>query len=662
MSKKVFLKFISIILSLVLVVSSSGFTYAEALTTTSEKYLIVKYFNVGQGDCILVYMPNGETMLIDAGFDGNSNLLNPMQHLEAEQINEIDYFVTTHPDKDHIWYAEDIILNHYITSETIIMPQKENTSNMYQSLINTINDMDYLQYDPYLRQGDDGKLIPDAIITDRENDFKVELLGPIRTYSSNNNNSIVVKMTYKNNSFLFMGDAETSAEKDMLANYNDDVLKCDVLKCGHHGSDTSSSISFLEMVLPKYAVISCGADNKYGHPCAETVTNLQNMGTEMYRTDEIGTITATSNGSAISFGDNVPSSPDSGSGTKYRGNFLKWEINSNANLIGNSVIPSYQYYPNNTNNVPIENFITRDNNTNVEVTYLSSLNGYSIRSKEWLRTTTKQKKFWLFKISTIGYYDICMSALGKVTDAGPKYFDVEYSLNGINWTKLTDFYFESAPSRLKSILFNDECDLSTAFYLPDKLENKQEVFIRFLLTSDERCNSDTYATIYERSYFDLNSVKLFGSSIPYQCTVRFTDIDGNVCEKCRITLGKYAHECSHPNIASGEFTRYFLGWYTYDAALTNDISFNFNETPITGDMTFYPLYSGDTDGNGKLNLNDVCIILNHLTNAKKVTSIKQTYACDIDLETELDLLDENEVAPTEINLLDAYLLYNNYIV
>ena len=94
------------------------------------------------------------------------------------------------------------------------------------------------------------------------------------------------KITYKNNSFLFTGDAEAIAEKDLINSYDSEVLKCDVLKCGHHGSSTSSSLAFLDATLPQYAIISCGLDNKYGHPASETVTNLKCFGTKIYRTDQ----------------------------------------------------------------------------------------------------------------------------------------------------------------------------------------------------------------------------------------------------------------------------------------------------------------------------------------------------------------------------------------
>lgn len=663
MNKKTFIKLISILLSVVIMISSSIiFAYAEDTTLDSTALLTVKYLNIGQGDCILIYMPTGETMLIDAGYDGNSSLLNPSQHLEAENIDEIDYFVTTHPDKDHIWYAEDIINTHYITSESVIMPEKDNTSQMYSSLIDAIDGMNYLKYYPTFNTNSDGKLIPDTIVHNADLDFKVDLLGPVKTYTSNNNNSIIVKITYKNNSFLFTGDAEAIAEKDLINSYDSEVLRCDVLKCGHHGSSTSSSLAFLDATLPQYAIISCGLDNKYGHPASETVTNLKCFGAKIYRTDQIGTITAVSDGNKINITGEKPLPDDEETSVEFCGEFLKWEIKSNTYLSDNKVLPSYEYYPNKPIYLPLDNYITRDSNTTVDLTFLSSLNEYSIRSNKWLRSKPTDEKYWLFKVSTIGFYDVCMSAAGKVTSAGPKYFDVEYSLNGNDWTKITDFYFETATSKFENLLFFDECHYDVAFYLPKEAENQREVYIRFLLTSDERCVPSTQTTISDKSYFDLNNIVLSGNNEPTLCTVRFKDTEGNTCGKQQATLNKCTSEFVLPNLENDDYIRYFLGWYTDDIEITDDIAFNFNETSITGDTTFYPLYTGDTDGNGKLDLNDVKIILNHLTGINAVTSKKQTYACDIDLDTAQDLLDVNETVPTDINLLDAYILYTSYII
>jgi beta-lactamase superfamily II metal-dependent hydrolase len=114
-----------------------------------------------------------------------------------------------------------------------------------------------------------------------------------------NDYSIVCKLTFGNTSFLFSGDAETISENEMLSNGFD--LKADVLKIGHHGSNTSTSSQFLKAVSPKYAVISVGKDNSYGHPAEEILSKLAEANVIIYRTDEVGTIIATSDGNTISF-------------------------------------------------------------------------------------------------------------------------------------------------------------------------------------------------------------------------------------------------------------------------------------------------------------------------------------------------------------------------
>ena len=130
-------------------------------------------------------------------------------------------------------------------------------------------------------------------------DVKFTILGPVKSYSDLNNNSIVLKMTYGNTSFIFTGDAESSSEIDVVnRGYN---LSADVLKVGHHGSSTSTSSSFLQAVSPKYAVISVGSGNKYGHPAQDTLIKLAETNTNVYRTDESGTIIAKSDGQRITF-------------------------------------------------------------------------------------------------------------------------------------------------------------------------------------------------------------------------------------------------------------------------------------------------------------------------------------------------------------------------
>ena len=131
-------------------------------------------------------------------------------------------------------------------------------------------------------------------------DVRIEIVAPNDSYYDDQNNySIVLKVTYKNVSFLFTGDAESLSEKEILNNGID--IKADVLKVGHHGSNSSTSSKFLDKVKPKYAIISVGKDNSYNHPHQEIITRLSIRNIIIYRTDMLGTIIAKTDGNNLNF-------------------------------------------------------------------------------------------------------------------------------------------------------------------------------------------------------------------------------------------------------------------------------------------------------------------------------------------------------------------------
>ena len=127
----------------------------------------------------------------------------------------------------------------------------------------------------------------------------MKFIQPSVDYSDNNDDSVVTYLEYKDVNFMFTGDIEADAEKDLIASGAD--LKADVLKVGHHGSNTSTSYQFLREVSPEYAVISCGADNKYGHPQEETLSKLRDADCTVYRTDLQGDITCVSDGTTLTW-------------------------------------------------------------------------------------------------------------------------------------------------------------------------------------------------------------------------------------------------------------------------------------------------------------------------------------------------------------------------
>ncbi len=253
-------------------------------TSDNNSGLIVYFLDVGQADCTLIQLPNGEEVLIDAGNYGDGSYIK--NYLENLNVDDIEYFILTHPHEDHIGSAREIINN--FTVKKIYMPDVLASSNLYESTMLAIENKDIETI--FAKPG--------LIIIDSPG-LKLELLSPKSMYYSElNEYSAVARLEYDNTSFLFTGDAESVSELEMLGGgFN---LDSDVLKVGHHGGRTSSSIDFLKAVTPEYSIISCGEDNSYGHPHIETLNRLSDIGSEIYRTDELGTIVAVSNGKDIS--------------------------------------------------------------------------------------------------------------------------------------------------------------------------------------------------------------------------------------------------------------------------------------------------------------------------------------------------------------------------
>lgn len=247
---------------------------------TNNDLLKVHYLDVGQGDSIFIELPNNETMLIDAAESYQSeNIINYLKNLNYQKI---DYVIGTHPHTDHIGGLKDIINTFEIGK--IYMPKVVSTTKTYESLLMTIKDKNL--------KINTAKAGTSIIDTDA---LKINILAPNNsTYTELNNYSAVNKITYGTTKFLFMGDAEKLSENEI----KEDVT-ADVIKIGHHGSNTSSSIDFIKKVNAKYGIISVGLNNKYNLPKEETVTNWENSGTKIYLTSINGTITAISDGTNI---------------------------------------------------------------------------------------------------------------------------------------------------------------------------------------------------------------------------------------------------------------------------------------------------------------------------------------------------------------------------
>ncbi len=250
----------------------------------NDGQLVVHFLDVGQGDSEFIELPNGQCMLIDASVSSYGDKI--VETIEGYGYTEIDYLVATHPHADHIGGMRDVVESFEIGE--IYMPKATSTSKTFEGLLTAISDKGLQIYTAAA-----GK----EIYSDSE--IKIEILAPnSESYDDTNNYSAVVRVSYGKNAFLLTGDAEELSENEML-DYGYNELSADVLKVGHHGSNTSSSDAFLQAVHPTYAVISCGADNSYGHPHDETIDKLNDLGIDYYRTDINGTVTIICNGNDV---------------------------------------------------------------------------------------------------------------------------------------------------------------------------------------------------------------------------------------------------------------------------------------------------------------------------------------------------------------------------
>lgn len=261
----------------------SNFSQENTSQSAAEGKLRVSYIDVGQGDSSLIQLPNGKTILIDAGENDQGNKV--VSYLKSQGIKRLDVTIWTHPHSDHIGGA-DAVTNAFDIGQ-VVMPKVTSTTQSYLSLITAIR-----------RKGLQITEAKAGLKLDLGPEVKGEILAPkSEKYEEANNYSAVLMLTYGETRFLFEGDAQTESEEEMInAGYN---LKADILKVAHHGSRTSTSAGFLARVQPKYAVISVGKDNPYGHPSASTMTRLQKAGAAIFRTDELGTVLAESDGKKV---------------------------------------------------------------------------------------------------------------------------------------------------------------------------------------------------------------------------------------------------------------------------------------------------------------------------------------------------------------------------
>ncbi len=246
--------------------------------------LTVEMLDVGQGDSILITSPGGKRVLIDAGIRG----ADVVGRLKARGVEGLDLVIATHPHADHIGGMADVL--HGLPVRFYTDNGLPHTTRTYQAVMDAVEEEE-ITYRPAERgqsyRLDDGArvevLFPDGV--------------PLRnTRSDLNSNSVVVRLTHGDDCFLFMGDAEDPTEQALL---HDGVKPCGVLKVAHHGSSHSTSAAWLRAIEPTIALVSVGAENRYGHPDGDTLARLESAGATVFRTDLDGALLLESDGHRV---------------------------------------------------------------------------------------------------------------------------------------------------------------------------------------------------------------------------------------------------------------------------------------------------------------------------------------------------------------------------
>lgn len=254
----------------------------------SDRGLALAMLDIAQGDALFIESPTRTQILVDGG--PPRKILGQLTRVMSPFDRHIDALIITNPDQDHIGGFLDVLKVFKV--DRVFKPGTLSDSKTYQRLEEEIK-----------RQNIPNILAKKGMRLNLGGGAVIDILFPDRDVSSwaTNDGSVVARLSYGQTSVMLSGDATTLTEKIILAKNSKEKLKSAVLKVGHHGSRTSTSLEFARTVMPLHAFISAGRDNKYGHPHRETLDTLTQLGAKILRTDLLGTIIMRSDGTNAAF-------------------------------------------------------------------------------------------------------------------------------------------------------------------------------------------------------------------------------------------------------------------------------------------------------------------------------------------------------------------------
>lgn len=337
---------------------------SEVEVSAFSDELIVRFLDVGQGNATLLQQGDA-FILIDGGDREYSSFV--VSYLKKLGVEKLEYVIVSHYDADHLNGVIGV-LNAFACNR-VLAPDYETDTKIYQSFLEIVKEknitVEYPEYDDTYTFGKS----------------TIRVVGPVSYgYAEGNSNSLGVRISYKDNSFLICGDCTQESEQDIL--YTGIDVESDVFVANHHGSRYSNCQEFLEAVNPKAVVISCGRNNSYKHPEATVLLEIQKLGANLYRTDLQGSITAVSDGSTITFENEA--CMDYRSGTELKSGAdagIKTEQESKSPTTRDEPIMDFNEEP------TADSFVVNKNTKKFHLPDCSSVADMKDKNKEYMRET-----------------------------------------------------------------------------------------------------------------------------------------------------------------------------------------------------------------------------------------------------------------------------------